>query len=74
VGNQVDFSVLKNTQIRESMNLQFKGEFLNAFNHPVFALPVANAVNPANSIFGGTTASNQGNYPRRVQLSFKFLF
>jgi outer membrane receptor protein involved in Fe transport len=35
----VDFSLAKNTQIREKLNLQFRAEFFNIFNHPNFALP-----------------------------------
>ena len=35
----VDFSITKNTQIWERLNLQFRAEFFNIFNHPNFALP-----------------------------------
>jgi hypothetical protein len=73
-GNQFDLSALKNTRIGESMNVQFKAEFLNALNHPVFPLPTGNAVNPANINFAGVTVTNQANYPRRIQLTLKFLF
>jgi len=34
-----DFSVVKNTKIGETVNLQFRSEFFNIFNHPNFALP-----------------------------------
>jgi hypothetical protein len=34
-----DFSVLKNTKIGESSNLQLRAEFFNITNHPNFALP-----------------------------------
>jgi hypothetical protein len=37
--SNVDFSITKNTQIREWLNLQFRAEFFNIFNHPNFALP-----------------------------------
>ena len=37
--SNVDFSVTKNTQLRERLNLQFRAEFFNIFNHPNFALP-----------------------------------
>jgi len=37
--NNVDFSITKNTQIWERLNLQFRAEFFNIFNHPNFALP-----------------------------------
>src|SRR5579872_757717 len=35
----LDFSLAKSTQIYERLNLQFRAEFFNIFNHPNFALP-----------------------------------
>jgi hypothetical protein len=35
----LDFSLAKSTQIYEHLNLQFRAEFFNIFNHPNFALP-----------------------------------
>lgn len=69
--NNFDFSLIKNTMIRESMNLQIKGEFLNGFNHPLFPAP---NTTPTVAAFGTVVASNQANYPRRIQLSAKFIF
>ena len=37
--NSADFSVVKSTRISERINLQFRSEFFNIFNHPNFALP-----------------------------------
>jgi hypothetical protein len=37
--SNVDFSLTKNTQITEALNLQLRAEFFNLFNHPNFALP-----------------------------------
>jgi hypothetical protein len=34
-----DFSVLKSTKIREKIDVQFRAEFFNLFNHPQFAAP-----------------------------------
>lgn len=67
--NTWDLSALKNTRIRELVNLQFRGEFLNAFNHPMFNPPNAT---PTSSAFGMVTS--QRGYPRRIQLMLKLLF
>jgi hypothetical protein len=37
--SNVDFSITKNTQLTERLNLQLRAEFFNIFNHPNFALP-----------------------------------
>ncbi|MEK7403595.1 MAG: TonB-dependent receptor, partial [Acidobacteriota bacterium] len=64
-----DLSVLKNARIREGVNLQFRGEFLNAFNHTLFAAPTTS---PTSTAFGQVTS--QRGYPRRIQLGVKALF
>ncbi|MFN0110142.1 MAG: TonB-dependent receptor domain-containing protein [Blastocatellia bacterium] len=69
--NNYDLSVLKNTQLWEGKNLQFRAEFLNAFNHPL--LPAPNT-NPTVVQFGTVQASTQNNYARRIQLALKFMF
>lgn len=37
--SNVDFSLTKMTMIKEHLNIQFRAEFFNIFNHPNFALP-----------------------------------
>ena len=69
--NNVDFSILKDTSITEQVKVQFRGEFLNAFNHPLFPTP---NMSVTSTTFGQITASNQANYPRRVQLGLKAIF
>lgn len=69
--NNYDLSILKNTRIRENMNFQVRGEFLNAMNHPLFPAP---NTTPTVAAFGTSVASTQANYPRRVQLTAKFIF
>ena len=69
--NNFDFSVLKDVHIRETMKLQIRFEFINAFNEPYFPAPV---VNPTATNFGQISASNQENYARRAQFGIKFLF
>lgn len=67
--NSWDLSVLKNTRIHERVNAQFRGEFLNAFNHPMFNAP---NTSPTSTAFGQVTS--QRGYPRRIQLMLKLIF
>jgi hypothetical protein len=69
--NNYDLSVIKNTMIREGFNAQFRFEALNAMN--TVLLPSPNTT-PSVAAFGQTISSNQANYPRRIQLTIKFLF
>lgn len=69
--NNIDLSVIKKTEILEGKNLEFRAEFINAFNHPL--LPAPNTT-VTQAQFGQIQASNQANYPRRVQLTLRFVF
>lgn len=69
--NNVDFSLLKNTRIKENMRIQIRFELINAFNEPYFPAP---AVSPTSTTFGTIAPSNQDNYARRAQFGIKFLF
>ncbi len=70
-GNNVDAALFKNTRVTEGKNIQFRAEFLNAFNHPGFPAPV---LAPTSTTFGQIVASNQSGYPRRLQLTLKYIF
>jgi Carboxypeptidase regulatory-like domain/TonB dependent receptor-like, beta-barrel len=79
--NNVDFSILKNTQIKERFNMQFRAEFTNFFNHPWLSAQGGGSGTggvitvPANADFGRiANISNQANYARRVQLGLKLVF
>lgn len=64
-----DLSVIKNVRLREETQVQFRGEFLNAFNQVVMDTP---NTTPSSTAFGSVTA--QRNIPRRIQLSLKLTF
>ncbi len=64
--NNWDFSVHKDTRIREGMELQFRAEFFNFFNHAQFNNPNGNF---NSSLFGYVTSARD---PRIGQMSMKF--
>jgi hypothetical protein len=68
--NDWDLAVLKNTRLRaERVNLQFRAEFINAFNRVWFGAP---DVNPASANYGKVLS--QANSPRNIQLALKVSF
>jgi hypothetical protein len=69
--NNSDLGLRKDIRINETMKVQLRMEFINAFNHPLFPGAV---VNPGSTTFGTIQASNQLNYARRAQLMAKFIF
>jgi hypothetical protein len=64
----VNVSLLKNTSLREDINLQLRAEFFNLFNHPNFNLPDNFLGSPT---FGRITSARD---PRHVQFGVKLLF
>jgi hypothetical protein len=64
-----DLSLGKQFPVHEAMNLEFRIEARNAFNHPVFAAPNTSL---NDSSFGAITSTSIG--PREVQLGLKFNF
>jgi len=66
----VDFSLQKNFQFTETKRLQFRADFLNAFNHPNFAAPNT-SYSPTSTNFGYITNSQD---PRNLEFALKFYF
>ena len=66
--NNWDFSLHKDTRIREAMTLQFRAEFFNFFNHAQFNNPNGNF---NSSLFGYVSTARD---PRIGQMSMKFLW
>ena len=62
---QFDLSILKNTRIREGMNLEIRAEAYNAFNTPMFGPPSTSS--PTSTAFGTVTA--QFSTARTIQLA-----
>ena len=63
-----DFSAIKNTRVLEQVNLQFRAEFFNIFNHPNFGAP---GTTFGTSTFGVIGSANDG---RVIQFGLKLLF
>jgi Carboxypeptidase regulatory-like domain len=65
-----DFSVIKQFPLpRREMNLNFRAEFFNLFNHPEFGMPI----NDLNQTGFGSVNSTVNN-PRLIQLALKLAF
>jgi hypothetical protein len=67
--NNVDFSAIKQVHFLESLQLQYRCEFFNLFNHPLFNGP---NLTPTSSSFGLLTS--QSNLPRRVQMALRLVW
>jgi hypothetical protein len=71
--HNVDLSLIKHNHITERIDLQFRADFINAFNSPQFFSGPVNDVNNGN--FGRIAgAMDQSNLPRFIQLSMKLRF
>jgi len=64
-----DTSFVKNTPIREGLNLQFRFEMYNMFNTPAFGFPNANIGSPTVGRITSTVADN-----RSLQMALKIEF
>jgi hypothetical protein len=66
-----DFSIIKRFRLPwENMDLNFRTEFFNLFNHPQFGLPVADINAPS----GFGAANSTVNNPRLIQFALKLTF
>jgi hypothetical protein len=75
-----DFSIMKDTRITERINLQFRAEIFNLFNHPNFSLPTSTNfvsgatvgtvnINPSAGIITSTVTPS-----RQIQFGLKLIF
>ena len=65
-----DFAVFKRTTIMERLNVEFRAEFFDLFNHPQFGPPNSTATSPT---FGVVTNTVNNTF-RIVQFGLKFIF
>jgi hypothetical protein len=83
--NNVDFSVQKNFALTEGTKLQFRADFINAFNHPQYVPGTPNSVTPiattavglvntvGSGVFGDASQVFSSN-PRIIQLALRLNF
>jgi hypothetical protein len=82
---QVDLALLKNTQLREGVNLQFRSEFFNVFNHTNFSTPNAITYASAPALVSGAYAppsisstagviTSTSTSSRQIQFGLKLVF
>jgi hypothetical protein len=65
----LDFSLVKDTRLTETTQLQFRAEFFNIFNHSTFATP--------GSLLGSTNfgiSTQTATAERQIQLGLRFIF
>jgi Carboxypeptidase regulatory-like domain len=71
-----DFSAVKRIRLNETMNMDFRAEFFNLFNHPQFNDPGSSSTPGADLASPGTfgVISSTVNNPRVIQFALKFTF
>jgi hypothetical protein len=67
--NNWDFAAYKDFRFGEHWRAQFRTEFFNIFNHPIFANPGATLGTPQFGIISATSVD-----PRDIQLAMKLSF
>ena len=69
-----DFSVLKDTQLRERTRLQFRAEFFNILNHANFNTPNAVVFTPSGVSPTAGVITSTSTTSRQIQFSLKLLW
>ena len=76
-----DLSITKNTKVTEATSVDFRAEFFNVFNHPVFSGPQSGGFGSATGNLGLVNIANgssailsTANRPRIIQFAMKFNF
>jgi hypothetical protein len=75
--SNTDMSLLKNTKLSENLQLQFRVEIFDIFNHPSFGQPgaVAQVGSSSFGVIGSTRfPTGDSGSSRQVQFAFKLMF
>jgi Carboxypeptidase regulatory-like domain/TonB dependent receptor len=71
----VDFSIMKNFHIGERHRIQFRTDFFNLFNHPVFSIPTCTTCLDLNASPANFSKITQTVIPARlIQFGLKYSF
>ena len=70
--NNTDLALLRKFQVHESVNVQFRAEAFNVFNHAQFSTPSGNWNNSGPGGFGYVTSTSHD--PRIMQVALKLNF
>jgi hypothetical protein len=74
-GRQVfDMSFIKNSVISEGVNLEFRAEFFNVFNHPNFATPTNSVLTAGGYVSTAGRITRTVTTSRQIQFGLKVLF
>ena len=65
----MDWSVAKRFKVTEKLKADFRAEFFNILNHPVFAIPINNLA--SGSLFGKSQSASNA---RQIQLMLRFTY
>jgi hypothetical protein len=66
--SNIDFSIAKETRVRENQHIDFRAEFFNLFNHPNFGAADGNI---SDATFGQVLSAAN---PRFIQFGLKYVF
>ncbi len=69
--NDLDFALLKEFKLSERFHLEFRGEFYDFLNTPIFGYPGGTV---GTATFGELTSTYNSDEEREVQLALKLLF
>ncbi len=69
-----DFSVIKDTRLRDKLNLQFRAEIFNLLNHPNFNTPNAVVFTPTGVSPTAGVITSTSTTARQIQLGLKLLW
>jgi len=73
--DNIDMSVIKNTEISDNLRLQFRGEVFDLFNHPNFGQPGNVVGTPVfGRIINTRFPTGEAGSSRQVQFALKLMF